>query len=65
MSESLERLLERALQQDAEVAARRVEAYAGEPDPYKKPRVAEDELDDLDDGPDGGLDDSLGEDDRA
>ena len=28
---------------------RRVEAYAGEADPYKKPRVAEDELDEDDD----------------
>ncbi|TGN66240.1 30S ribosome-binding factor RbfA [Nocardioides eburneiflavus] len=46
---ALDEVLARARQQDEEVAARRVEAYAGEPDPYKKPRVAEDELDeDLD-----------------
>ncbi|GAA5137468.1 30S ribosome-binding factor RbfA [Alloalcanivorax gelatiniphagus] len=47
----LEEVLARARQQDEEVAARRVEAYAGEPDPYKKPRVVED--DDLEDGDDG------------
>ena len=35
----LDEVLERARQLDEEVAARRVEAYAGEPDPYKKPRV--------------------------
>ena len=46
---TLEELLARAKQQDEEVAARRVEAYAGEADPYKKPRVAEDELDEDDD----------------
>ena len=42
-------MLERARQQDEEVAARRVEAYAGEADPYKKPRVVEDDLDETDD----------------
>jgi ribosome-binding factor A len=45
---ALAEVLERARQQDEEVAARRVEAYAGEPDPYKKPRVVTDEDDDLD-----------------
>lgn len=44
---ALDEVLERARKQDEEVAARRVEAYAGEPDPYKKPRVVQD--DDLDD----------------
>jgi ribosome-binding factor A len=39
----LEELLQRARQLDEEVAARRVEAYAGEPDPYKKPREVETE----------------------
>ena len=38
----LDEVLARAKAQDEEVAARRVESYAGEPDPYKKPR--EDEL---------------------
>jgi ribosome-binding factor A len=58
----LEEVLARAKQQDEEVAARRVEAYAGEADPYKKPRVI-DEDDDLDDDED---EDDLGdEDDRA
>ena len=56
----LEEVLARAKQQDQEVAARRVEAYAGEADPYKKPRVI-DEDDDLDED-----DDELdAEDDRA
>ena len=54
----LDEVLERARKLDEEAAARRVEAYAGEPDPYKKPREvpvddavddAEDEDDDLDD----------------
>lgn len=51
---ALDEVLERARQQDEEVAARRVEAYAGEPDPYKKPRVVDedDEADALDDGSD-------------
>ena len=47
----LEEVLARAKAQDEAVAAIRVEQYAGEADPYKKPRVAEDELDDLDDDP--------------
>jgi ribosome-binding factor A len=34
----LDEVLERARKLDEEAAARRVEAYAGEPDPYKKPR---------------------------
>ncbi|MBD3926923.1 30S ribosome-binding factor RbfA [Nocardioides cavernae] len=65
---ALNEVLARAKQQDEEVAARRVEAYAGEADPYKKPRVAEDELaDDLEDPADEGddLDDLGAEDDRA
>jgi ribosome-binding factor A len=37
----LDEVLERARKLDEEAAARRVEAYAGEPDPYKKPREAE------------------------
>ena len=61
---ALDEVLARAKQQYEEVAARRVEAYAGEADPYKKPRVAEDELDDEDDDLDD-LDDLDAEDDRA
>jgi ribosome-binding factor A len=62
---ALDEVLARAKQQDEEVAARRVEAYAGEPDPYKKPRAAEDDLEDEDDDPDR-LDDALDdEDDRS
>ena len=47
----LDEVLARARQQDEAVAAARGTAYAGEPDPYKKPRDAEDDddLDDLDD----------------
>ena len=45
------------------LAARRVEAYAGEPDPYKKPRVIDDEAGDEADDFEG--DDLDGEDDRA
>lgn len=37
----LDEVLQRARQLDEEVAARRVEAYAGEADPYKKPRAVE------------------------
>ncbi|WP_121252386.1 30S ribosome-binding factor RbfA [Nocardioides ferulae] len=37
----LDEVLARARELDEQVAARRVEAYAGEPDPYKKPRDAE------------------------
>lgn len=62
---ALDEVLERARKQDEEVAARRVEAYAGEPDPYKKPRTAEDELaDELDDDLDEVGPDDV-EDDRA
>lgn len=39
----LDEVLARAKALDEEVAARRVEAYAGEPDPYKKPRDADEE----------------------
>jgi ribosome-binding factor A len=44
---AMEEVLARAKQIDDEVAAHRGAAYAGEPDPYKKPRVIadEDELD--------------------
>ena len=52
----LEEVLARAKAQDEAVAAARGEAYAGEEDPYKKPRVLdedgeplEDDLDDQDD----------------
>ncbi|WP_210648607.1 30S ribosome-binding factor RbfA [Nocardioides sp. SYSU D00065] len=43
---ALDEVLERARKLDEEVAARRVEAYAGDADPYKKPRAPEDDLDD-------------------
>ncbi|WP_372735024.1 30S ribosome-binding factor RbfA [Nocardioides sp.] len=43
----LDEVLERARQQDAEVAAQRGASFAGEADPYKKPReVAAETLDD-------------------
>lgn len=45
----LDEVLARAKALDEEVAARRVESYAGEADPYKKPREVEDEDADLDD----------------
>ncbi len=46
----LDEVLAKARAQDEAVAASRVETYAGEPDPYKKPReIAEDG--DPDDGP--------------
>ncbi|GGO70028.1 ribosome-binding factor A [Nocardioides deserti] len=41
----LDEVLARAKALDEEVAARRVEAYAGEPDPYKKPRDADGDAD--------------------
>lgn len=44
----LDDVLARAKAQDDAVAAARVESYAGEPDPYKKPREAEDEWDEDD-----------------
>lgn len=68
---ALDEVLARAKQQDEEVAARRVEAYAGDADPYKKPRevLDEDDLDDepaLDDGSDLDFTEDLpDEDDRA
>ncbi|GAB3767769.1 ribosome-binding factor A [Nocardioides ginsengisegetis] len=40
----LDEVLERARKLDEEAAARRVESYAGESDPYKKPREDEDDL---------------------
>ena len=55
---ALDEVLARARQLDEEVAARRVEAYAGEADPYKKPREDED-LDD-DEDLDADLDDAAG-----
>jgi len=42
----LDEVLARAKALDEEVAARRVEKYAGEPDPYRKPREADDPTDD-------------------
>jgi|SRR6478609_10845788 len=45
----LDEVLARAKQQDEAVAAARGSAYAGEADPYKKPREAEDEDAALDD----------------
>ena len=44
----LDEVLARAKALDEEVAARRVESYAGDEDPYKKPREAEDDEDDDD-----------------
>ncbi len=50
----LDEVLERARKLDEEAAARRVEAYAGDSDPYKKPREVGDDADadeaDEDDG---------------
>ena len=43
---ALDEVLARAKQQDDAVAAQRGSAYAGEADPYKKPRVEDDALDD-------------------
>ncbi len=51
----LDEVLARARQLDEALAAERGSAYAGEADPYKKPRVAGDELDE-------DLDESLAED---
>jgi len=48
----MDEILARARALDEEAAARRVEQYAGEPDPYKKPREIPDE--DSDDEPDDG-----------
>jgi ribosome-binding factor A len=48
----LDELLQRARLLDEEVAARRVDSYAGDADPYKKPRVIEDEADELEDAAD-------------
>ncbi len=45
----LDEVLARAKAQDDEVASHRGTAYAGEPDPYKKPREVEVEFQDLDD----------------
>ena len=49
---ALDEVLARAKQQDEAVAAQRGTTYAGEADPYKTPRVDEDELDELDDSED-------------
>ena len=43
---ALDEVLARARELDDEVLARRVETYAGEPDPYKKPRVRDEDEDD-------------------
>jgi ribosome-binding factor A len=44
----LDEVLARAKALDEEAAARRIESYAGEPDPYKKPReLDEDEAEEL------------------
>ena len=45
----LDEVLAKARAQDEAVAASRGTAYAGDEDPYKKPRVDEDDLDDEDD----------------
>lgn len=45
----LDEVLARARKQDEALAAERGTSYAGEADPYKKPREVGDELDDLDD----------------
>lgn len=44
----LEEVLARAKAQDEAVAAARIEAYAGEPDPYKKPRAEDEDAEDED-----------------
>ncbi|QCW51279.1 30S ribosome-binding factor RbfA [Nocardioides dongxiaopingii] len=65
---ALEEVLARAKAQDDAVAAARGSAYAGEEDPYKKPRViGEDDEDDEDDGDEGDeeLDEAPAEDDAA
>ena len=54
---ALDEVLARAKQIDEEVAAQRGAAYAGEADPYKKPRVESDESD----GDAGEADDNLDE----
>ena len=67
----LDEVLARAKAQDEAVAAARGTEYAGEPDPYKKPRdeddedwLDEDEDDDLDGDLDDDLDDELEDDER-
>ena len=45
----LEEVLARAKELDEALAAERGASYAGEPDPYKKPREAGDDLDGLED----------------
>ncbi|WP_137292841.1 30S ribosome-binding factor RbfA [Nocardioides dongxiaopingii] len=66
---ALEEVLARAKAQDDAVAAARGSAYAGEEDPYKKPRVIgeDDEDDDEDDGDEGDeeLDEAPAKDDAA
>jgi ribosome-binding factor A len=58
----LDEVLERARRQDEEVAARRVEAYAGDADPYKKPReVAQEEADEADEAADDDVDEDADE----
>ena len=53
----LDEVLARAKARDEALAAERGAAYAGEPDPYKKPREAEDEDEDDSDDHDDELDD--------
>jgi len=48
----LDEVLAKARALDEEVAARRGSSYAGEEDPYKKPRVADDEDEDQDEDQD-------------
>ena len=58
---AIEDLLSQAAAADAEVQEKAAAAtYAGEPDPYKKPRDEDDELDELDD-----VDDELDDEDDA
>ena len=60
----LDEVLARARQLDEEVAARRVEAYAGDADPYKKPREVEAEPDEaIDEAIDEATDEDSPEDD--
>lgn len=54
----LDEVLAKARALDEEAAARRVEQYAGEPDPYKKPREIADEDEDDDPDEDDDVEDS-------
>lgn len=48
----IDEVLARARQLDEQLAASRKETYAGEPDPYKKPRVLDEDADEDSDGQD-------------